>query len=206
MTVPAPRRRSHWGWGYEDARPVLEEVRAAAAGIVGHLGFGSTDVEAPVALEAVSLPAPRIAAPDAPWARTDDYERAAHHYGQAYRDVVRAFRGEFPHPPDVVAHPRDEAEVEAVLAWAADADVAVVPWGGGTSVVGGLELADPGAHSGVVTLDLGALDRMLEVDTVSRAARIQAGATGPVLEAQLAEHGLTLRHYPQSFELATLGG
>ena len=80
-------------------------------------------------------------------------------------------------------------------------DLAVTPYGGGTSVVGGV---DPVA--GGMSLDLGRLDRVLEVDPVSRAARIQAGATGPRIESQLAEHGMTLRFFPQSFERSTLGG
>ena len=84
--------------------------------------------------------------------------------------------------------------------------MAVIPYGGGTSVVGGVEARVGGRYDGAVSLDLGALDRVLEVDPVSLAARIQAGATGPDLEEQLAEHGLTLRHFPQSFELSTLGG
>ena len=119
---------------------------------------------------------------------------------------MRAFRGRFDHVPDVVALPRDEADVERVLEWCAGAGAAVIPYGGGTSVVGGVEPRVPARYAGAVTLDLRALDRVLEVDQVSRAARIQAGATGPGLEAQLAEHGLTLRHFPQSFELSTLGG
>ena len=93
-----------------------------------------------------------------------------------------------------------------VLDWCGERDVAVVPVGGGTSVVGGIDARPGPGHAGVVAVNLRALDRVLEVDPVSRAARIQAGATGPRLEEQLAEHGLTLRFYPQSFELATLGG
>ena len=81
-----------------------------------------------------------------------------------------------------------------------------MPFGGGTSVVGGVEPRVPARFDGVVSLDVGALDRLLEVDPVSRAARIGAGASGPVLERGLAAHGVTLRFYPQSFELSTLGG
>ena len=156
----------------------------------------------------MSLPAPRLRAParSRRSAPTDDYERALHAYGRSYRDVVRAFRGRFDHPPDVVAHPRDEAEVQAMLDWALSAGAAVIPFGGGTSVVGGVEAAGCEGYAGVVTIDLKALDRVLEVDPVSLAARIQAGATGPGLEGQLGEHGLTLRHFPQSFQFSTLGG
>jgi alkyldihydroxyacetonephosphate synthase len=120
--------------------------------------------------------------------------------------VVRAFRGRFDHPPDVVAYPREEAELEAVLDWCAEAGAAAIPFGGGTSVVGGVEPALPDGYAGAVTVDLKAMDRVLEIDETSRAARIQAGATGPALEDQLRPHGLTLRHFPQSFELSTLGG
>jgi len=156
----------------------------------------------------VSLPAPRLRAPDslASICAVGDYERALHCYGRSYRDVVRAFRGQFEHPPDVVAHPRDEAELQAVLDWAVSAGAAVIPFGGGTSVVGGVEAVGCEDFAGVVTVDLRALDRVLEIDSVSLSARIQAGATGPGLEEQLREHGLTLRHFPQSFEFSTLGG
>ncbi len=92
-----------------------------------------------------------------------------------------------------------------LLDWAAGEDVAVVPYGAGSSVVGGVEYR-AGEHSGVLSLDLSGLDRVLEIDRVSRAARIQAGVLGPDLEAQLRPHGLTLRHFPQSFAFSTLGG
>ena len=199
------RRRSHWGWGYEDERPSADELRAAAAGLAAHLGFGSPEPEQPVPLEAAELPAPRVALPPGLPLSQDAHARALHAHGRSYLDVVRGFRGRFPHAPDAVATPRDEDELRAVLEWAAAADLAVIPAGGGTSVTGGID-ALAGPHAGAVTLSLRALDRVLEVDATSRAARIQAGATGPELERQLGEHGLTLRFFPQSFELSTLGG
>ncbi|HVD59172.1 MAG TPA: FAD-binding oxidoreductase [Thermoleophilaceae bacterium] len=200
------RRRKFWGWGFEDQQPPQSEVERAGRGAREHLGFAPAKVERPPALEALDLPAPRIEAPAAlaEIFATDTYERALHTYGRAYRDVVRAFRGRFDNPPDVVAHPRDEHELEGVLEWCAEAGVAAIPFGGGTSVVGGVEArVSPGA---AVSLDMKAMSRVLEVDRESRAARIQAGATGPELELALKEHGLTLRHYPQSFEFSTLGG
>ncbi len=108
--------------------------------------------------------------------------------------------------PDLVAFPRSPEDVDVVLNWCADGGYAAIPYGGGTSVVGGIEPRLPSEYPGVVTIDMSRMDRVLEVDAVSRAARIQAGATGPRLEEQLREHGLTLRHFPQSFEYATLGG
>jgi alkyldihydroxyacetonephosphate synthase len=200
------RRLKHWGWGYEDEQPSLEEQRAAARLLTDRLGFGSTDPEVPAPL--AELRAPRITPPEAlaEICSTDDYERALHAYGRSYRDIVRAFRGRFDHPPDVVARPRDEAEVRAVLDWALSAGAAVIPFGGGTSVVGGVEPDVGDGYAGTITIDLKALDRVLEVDPVSNAARIQAGAIGPRVEEQLAGHGMTLRHFPQSFQFSTLGG
>ena len=198
------RRLKHWGWGFEDEQPSPGEVAAAAQGIAAHLGFGSADVEQHAPLP--SLPAPLLK-PDSSVEEvclTDDYERCLHAYGRSYSDIVKAFRGRFDHPPDVVARPRNETELGTVLDWALDAGAAVIPFGGGTSVVGGVEPRVDDRP--VVTIDIKALDRVLEVDTTSMAARIQAGATGPGLEQQLAEHGLTLRHFPQSFQFSTLGG
>jgi alkyldihydroxyacetonephosphate synthase len=197
--------RSHWGWGYEHEQLAARELRAAAAGIAAHLGYGSPEPDAPVPLAAVTLAPPRVALPPGLPLSQDARARALHAHGRSYLDVVRGFRGQFPNPPDAVAKPRDEDELRAVLEWAAGADLAVVPVGGGTSVVGGID-ARPGGHAGVVSVSLRALDRVLELDAASGAARIQAGATGPELERQLGAHGLTLRFFPQSFELATLGG
>jgi alkyldihydroxyacetonephosphate synthase len=192
----------HWGWGFEDEQLSPEQTRAAAAAVVDRLGFGRLEPELPVAVEDVSLPPPRLVPPDKLSAicATDVYERCLHAYGRSYADILRAFRGRFEHPPDVIARPRDERELEAALDWAISAGAAVVPFGGGTSVVGGVEPRVNDTYAGVVTIDLKALDRVLEVDNASLAARIQAGATGPGLEHQLATGGLTLRHFPQSFQ------
>lgn len=137
--------------------------------------------------------------------QVDALHRAARTHGRGYPDIVRGFYGDYLAAPDVVAKPRTDHDVMRVLEWADSADLTVVPYGGGTSVVGGV--ARPAeAREGVVTLDVGAMDEVTEVQTSSLLAHIQAGATGPRLEAQLATHGLTLRHYPQSFEFSTLGG
>src|SRR3954465_4294752 len=202
------RARNRWGWGFEDAAFSTADARAAAPGLIGLLGFGETEPEEPVAPEAVELAPPRLQCP--PHLRgicaDDDATRIAHAHGQSYLDTVRGLRGRHPHAPDLVARPRDEREIEDMLEWASRANAAVVPYGGGTSVVGGVEPRVPDRFDGVVTIDLGLIDAVREVDPVSRAARIGAGATGPRIEEQLAAHGLTLRFFPQSFELSTLGG
>ncbi len=205
----AERRHKHWGWGYEDQQPPPDQLAAAAAGLSTHLGLGDgSPPRRPAALGEVVLAPPRVAAPAAlrDICACDSHARASHALGKSYADVVNGFYGRFAHPPDVVAHPRDEADLEAVFEWCAAERIAAIPFGGGTSVVGGVEPDVGDGYNGSVSIDLRAMDRVLEVDPVSRAARIQAGATGPRLEAQLAEHGLTLRHYPQSFEFSTLGG
>jgi alkyldihydroxyacetonephosphate synthase len=201
------RERKHWGWGYADQQPSAADLEAAARDIRERLGFGG-EPERPVALEAIELPDSRLRAPAGLEAifSDDRRERITHALGKAYRDVVRGFRGRIDNPPDLVARPRDEAEVEAVLEWCTDERVAAIPYGGGTSVVGGIEPRLDGDYRGAVSVDLGGLDRVLEVDAASRAARIQAGVLGPALNEQLAEHDLTLRHFPQSFEYSTLGG
>jgi len=166
------------------------------------------EVRDPVALEEVSLAPPRVPAPRelADICTSDDHARCSHAWGKSYSDVVRGFGGRFDHPPDLVARPRDETDLERLLEWCSSAGVAAIPYGGGTSVVGGVTPEVGPSYAGAASIDMGALGGVLEVDEVSRSARIQGGATGPALEAALGEHGLTLRHFPQSFELSTLGG
>jgi alkyldihydroxyacetonephosphate synthase len=201
------RRRKHWGWGWEDQQPSLADLKAAAPGIRERLGFGG-EPEEPVPFEAIELPEPRLAPPAslAGIVSADPHDRISHALGKAYRDVVRGMRGQIDHPPDVVARPRDEGEIEAVLEWCRDAGAAAIPYGGGTSVVGGVEPRLSDGYAGAVTVDLGMLNRVLEVDRMSRAARIQAGVLGPSLSDQLRDHDLTLRHFPQSYEYSSLGG
>ncbi len=206
--VPHLRRLKHWGWGYEDQQPDRAALEGVARSVRERLGFEVDEIEEPVPLEAVELPDPRLRPPKelTEMFSADRYQRVSHALGKAYRDVVRGMRGQFENPPDLVAYPESPEDVDAVISWCADQGAAAIPYGGGTSVVGGVEPRVGEGYRGVVTIDLRRMDRVLEVDPVSRAARIQAGASGPRLEAQLREHGLTLRHFPQSFEFSTLGG
>ena len=202
------RRRSWWGWGWEDEAVPPEQADKLAAAVAARLQLDDVRVQPPPSLDDVTLPTPRLSPPAslAALCSSEPYDRAAHTYGKSFRDIVRGFHGELRNPPDVVAFPADEAEVVAVLDWCASAGAAAVPYGGGSSVVGGVECSVGEGYAGAVSIDLTRLDRVLEVDTVSRAARIQGGALGPVLEEQLRPHGYTLRHFPQSFEFSTLGG
>jgi alkyldihydroxyacetonephosphate synthase len=202
------RRRKHWGWGFEDQQPRRDQVERIARAVTDRLGFEVDEIEEPVPFDAVELPEPRLKPPKrfAEMFSGDRYDRVAHSLGKSYRDVVRGFRGEFPNPPDLIAYPESAEDVDVVLNFCADEGAAAIPYGGGTSVVGGVEPRVREEYRGVVTIDLKRMDRVLEVDPISMAARIQAGATGPRLEEQLRDHGLTLRHFPQSFEYSTLGG
>jgi len=202
------RRRSFWGWGYED-----EAIEPAHAEAIADLLAARFSVERPSVrpapkLSDITLSAARLTWPAAlgEIISTDAHERASHTYGKAFRDVVRGFRGDFSAAPDAVAFPRSEAEVAAVLDWCADARAAAIPYGGGSSVCGGVEARVSGGYRGAVSIDLSRLDRVLEIDRTSRAARIEGGIYGPALEDALRPLGLTLRHFPQSFEFSTLGG
>ncbi len=209
MTGPdrTTRRRNWWGWGWDDQaldEPTAQKLCAAVAASFGV----DRPLASPPTLEQLELPAPLVSAPTALAGIVDGspYARASHTHGKSYRDVVRGFQGQLEHPPDLVAFPTSETEVVALLDWCSDDHIAAIPYGGGSSVVGGVEADVGDDFAGAISIDLTGLDRVLEIDPVSRAARIQAGALGPTLEDQLRPHGYTLRHFPQSFEFSTLGG
>src|SRR5918995_1008346 len=112
------RQRKHWGWGHADEQPSLRELREAAGGLAGHLGFGALEPEEPAPVE---LPPPRVEVPRElrELCVQDDHARAVHAHGASYLDVVRAFRGRFATPPDAVAFPGDEDGLARVLEWCA---------------------------------------------------------------------------------------
>ena len=201
-------RRKFWGWGLESETLGEAEAEQIARRVASFTGQEPGPYRAPPELGEVRMPAPRVSPPRALAAvcRDDAYSRASHTYGKSYPDYVRAWRRDFSSAPDLVAFPEREADIAALLEWAGEAGIAVIPFGAGSTVVGGIEASVGDGYAGVLTIDLGRLDRVVEIDRASRAARIQAGAMGPALEAQLKPVGLTLRHYPQSFAYSTLGG
>src|SRR5215471_14665901 len=128
------RERSFWGWGWADKLP---DRRALAQQAQMMLGLRELpEPRDPPRIESISLPAPRIAAP---FGSADAAERIRHTYGKAYRDLVRGFRGDFSAAPDLVARPKDERDIEQVLEWCEKHGAVAIPFGGGTSVVGGVE-------------------------------------------------------------------
>jgi alkyldihydroxyacetonephosphate synthase len=199
-------RLKHFGWGREGEGLTAEEETFVMARAEARFGTALKEsVNAP-RLEDIRLEAPRVTAPASlPFCTSEHYDRAAHTYGKSYPELARGLARDYASAPDVVAYPRDEADVQAVLDWAGDADATVTPFGGGSSVCGGVESKRNG-HKGAVTIDLRQMCTVKEVDKTSRAALIEGGTYGPALEAQLRPHSLTLRHFPQSFEYSTVGG
>jgi len=204
-----------WGWGREDVafthedkpglRPFIQralDVDVARPG-VPPAPFSSVQVPEP-SIDAGLIAALREAA-GGEHISFDALDRVVHARGKALRDLVRHRAGDVGRVPDAVVRPGDEAAVAGVLRAALDADAVVIPFGGGTNISGSLE-APPEERRTVISLDMGRMDRLLEIDAESRLARVQAGVYGPHLEEQLAAHGWTAGHFPDSFSHSTLGG
>ncbi|NQV20642.1 MAG: FAD-binding oxidoreductase [Rhodospirillales bacterium] len=197
-----------WSWGREGEGLNTREADALLAATAEAIGAPDG---APLSAPSVGdfdVPAPRVQPPDSltHLCTSDPKDRLIHSFGKSFADTARPFLRQLPCSPDVIAYPDSEQDVADLMEWADGANVAVIPFGGGSSVCGGVEPAVGDGYAGVVTIDLKKLDKVLEIDPLSRAARIQAGAYGPALEAQIKPSGLTLRHFPQSFEYSSLGG
>lgn len=201
------KRLKFWGWGFEGDGLDAAGTDSLLATFAG-LGIAPSDAVAAPRVEDISLAPPRLAPPGRLKAicTSDPYERMLHAFGQSQPDSIRIFARDFAHAPDVVAYPTDEKQIAALFDWAGSKGAALIPYGAGSSVVGGVTPDVGDRYKGTVTVDLSGLNKVLEVDPISRAALIEGGARGPELEAQLKPHGLTLRHFPQSFEQSTLGG
>ena len=201
----------HWArWGDPaEAAPLPE----AARGLV-EMAFGPATEHPTTPLDQVRLPAPGLAEDLLAGLRDlvggahvhlDHETRVRHTRGKSTPDLLRMRAGDGADAPDAVVTPASHDEVAAVVRWCSERRVALVPFGGGTSVVGGLAAQREG-FAGVVALDLRRLDRLVSVDAQSRTAVLGAGLLGPRAEALLGERGLTLGHFPQSFEYASIGG
>ncbi|MFE2109630.1 FAD-binding oxidoreductase [Kitasatospora sp. NPDC059463] len=185
----------------------IKGLLAAALGVTGDAAPGpdaSEVVLRPCALSPDDLAA-LAAAVGETHVSTADADRLPRAGGKSTPDLLRRRSREPQDAPDAVVLPGDEDEIAALLAVCAERRIAVVPFGGGTSVVGGLE-PERGGFAAVVSLDLRRLDQLLDLDGTSGEALLGAGLTGPAAEALLAEHGFELGHYPQSFRFATIGG
>jgi len=202
------RKRSYWGWGYADKFPDQEARKGIAEQASAMLGFTGLEAQPAPKIEDIRIPDSRWSVPKSleAFCSNDTESRAMHTYGRNYTDIMRGFRNDFSNAPDLVGTPRNEQEIQQILDWCHEHHIKVIPYGGGTSVVGGVEAKQREQWPGVLSLDMGQMDQVLEVDSSSQLARIQAGIKGPALEAVLAQQGFTLRHFPQSFEFSTLGG
>ncbi len=200
--------RNHSGWGdwegalssteVESLRKLLSKLFKLDLGYVAALPLKDCEV-APSRWARVP---PGLGA----FADVTTGSRALHSFGRSFADLVRARGGDFSGAPDVVLFPGTESEVVAAMDFAASRRAALVPFGGGSSVVGGLGPISREEYPLVVSLDLSRLGRVVEVDSQSETALIEAGTYGPAIESQLRPHGLSLRHFPQSFEFSSLGG
>ncbi|MCE8522662.1 FAD-binding oxidoreductase [Ruegeria pomeroyi] len=205
--IPANKERSFWGWGRADFALTQPET-ALIDGIARAFGRDPAAIAPEPKIAEFELRAPRVTPPAslAEFMSDGAHDRLSHSFGKSTADNIRMVMRHVPEPVDLVAFPRTEDQIAALLDWAGANDIAVIPYGGGSSVCGGVEPDVGPAYRGTVCVDMQNFDRVLEVDSLSRAARIQAGIHGPALEEQLRPHGLTLRFFPQSFEFSTLGG
>ncbi|MDI6103038.1 FAD-binding oxidoreductase [Actinoplanes sp. NEAU-A12] len=180
----------------------VRDLLGAALGVSGPRPAASTAELPAVTLSETALERLRAACPVV---STGDEARLSHAAGKSTEDLLRLRAGRADDAPDAVARPATQQQVADLLAACSQLRVAVVPFGGGTSVVGGLAARREG-FAGVLAVDLAALDRLVHLDRVSRTATFEAGVRAPRAEELLAAEGFTLGHFPQSFEYASLGG
>jgi alkyldihydroxyacetonephosphate synthase len=204
-------REPRWyGWGYADKTYSLDHRPNAWGFLHAELDLHGDEALPICDFDTIQLRAPRVT--DAQLGalreivsniKSDARTRVLHAYGRSYRDLIRLRRGEIPNPPDAVVYPASEVEVVRVIVFCVAHGIALVPFGGGSSVVGGVE---PRSERVTTTLDLARLNRVLAINELSQTATIEAGIFGPDLEHELNVRGYTLGHLPQSFEFSTLGG
>lgn len=215
MTGGDVKHMKWWGWGVEGVAFHHDDKPAFAPFVRDRVGLDITkDPITPPALESLPVPVPKLT--DAFLAQltdtvgeehvhTDTLDRIVHTYGKSLRDLVRLRRAIIPRIPDVVLYPADEDQVRTIVDLAVAEDAVIIPFGGGTNISGSLE-PPPEETRPVLSLDLGRMNKVLEIDTESGLARIQAGTLGPDLEKQLGAQGWTMGHFPDSFTHSTVGG
>jgi alkyldihydroxyacetonephosphate synthase len=213
--MPDVKHMKWWGWGIEGVsfhhgnKPAFRPFVINAI----DLDVNATPV-VPMSLEDLHIPQPMISgrllaelrdAVGSENAVQDDLDRIVHTYGKSARDLLRIRAGDIPRVPDVVVYPGDEAEVQLIVDRVVAADAVLIPYGGGSNISGSLH-APADEIRPVISVDLGRLNQVIDIDEDSGLARIQAGTQGPELEEQLGAQGWTLGHFPDSFTHSTLGG
>jgi alkyldihydroxyacetonephosphate synthase len=209
------KQQKWWGWGAEGTEFSFADKPKFAPFVMGVLGvdvtlpaprvrdFASLDV--PASQLSSDLRAKLVDAIGEEYVIDDDELRVVHAFGRGVRDLVRVRRGQLGRVPDVVVYPGSEEDVVAIVDAAVEADAVVIPYGGGSNIVGALE-AVPSETRQVVSINLGRMNKVLEINDAAGLARIQAGVLGPDMEVQLNAKGWTLGHFPDSFVWSTLGG
>jgi len=209
--MQSDRRSKWWGWGREDETFHLPDPERFWTYLRDRLGETRPRPRL-AALAEVKLGPSRLSEQDLAGLRqisgagavsTASADRALFSLGKSYSDLVRMRRGEIARPTDAVVRPGDEQQVLALLRFAVRHRLAVIPFGGGTSVVGGVE---PVGERATLTIDLAALNQVLAIDRAAATASVQAGVMGPDLERILGRAGFTLGHFPQSFRYSSVGG
>jgi alkyldihydroxyacetonephosphate synthase len=209
------KQQKWWGWGAEGIEFSFADKPKFAPFVLDVLGvdvtlpaprvrsFDSLDV--PASQLSPALREALVAAVGEEYVIDDDEMRVVHAFGRGVRDLVRVRRGQLGRVPDVVVYPGAEDDVVAIVDAACQADAVVIPYGGGSNIVGALE-AVPSETRQVVSVNLGRMNKVLEINDTAGLARIQAGVLGPDMEVQLNAKGWTLGHFPDSFMWSTLGG
>jgi alkyldihydroxyacetonephosphate synthase len=213
--MPDVKHMKWWGWGVEGVGFHHEDKPAFRPFVLNAIDLDvNTTPTSPVSLDDLPIPTPMIN--DQLLAELtevvgtgnvvqDDLDRIVHTYGKALRDLLRIRAGDIPRIPDVVIYPGNEAEVQLIVDRAVAADAVIIPYGGGSNISGSLHAPEDETRP-VISLDLGRMNQVIDIDQESGLARIQAGAQGPDLEEQLGAKGWVLGHYPDSFTHSTLGG
>ncbi|QGF23221.1 FAD-binding oxidoreductase [Raineyella fluvialis] len=208
------KHQKWWGWGVEGIGFDPEGKPAFAPFVKKQIGLDVSKPGIPPKFEDLDVPAPIIdgglreqllGIVGERFLLDDDLDRIVHTFGKGVRDLIRIRRGDLRRVVDVVVYPADETQVQAVVDACVEADAVLIPFGGGSNIVGALEPM-PTERRTVVSVDLGRMAKVLEIDDESGLARIQAGALGPQIEEQLGRRGWTMGHFPDSFTHSTLGG
>ena len=208
------RNMKWWGWGSEEKEANLSNMPKFLPYVERLLGCDTKKKQPVISLDEINLPPIIENKAFVQWLqktfstnqlRHDKHSRLIHAYGKSYRDLLRIRSGQFARIPDCVIYPKSQTEVSLLIEAAITHNICLIPFGGGTNIVGALESPQNETRM-IVSVDMGHMNQVHEVDSISHTAVIQAGAFGPEIEAQLNAQGFTLGHFPDSFEFSTLGG
>ena len=206
--IESHKNRKYWGWGSTNVALPEGHLKNILQLISMGLGIEVLETLHPPLPESIKIdpPAFEVSLDLSDFCTTDHFQRLFHTYGQSYRDVWRSIHGIFEKCPDYVAFPTNEDHIRLLFEFADLHNVGLIIFGGGTSVVGGVEMPSTDSKTGFISIDMSNMDKVLEINEENLTVKVQAGILGPALEKELKAKGLVLRHYPQSFEFSSVGG